>query len=54
VFVVDGDHVTAHELKTGERLGERIEIVSGVKAGDAVAVGDVESPTDGMKIATKN
>jgi membrane fusion protein, multidrug efflux system len=54
VFVVDGDHVTAHELKTGERLGERIEIVSGVKAGDAVAVGDVESLTDGMKIATKN
>jgi multidrug efflux pump subunit AcrA (membrane-fusion protein) len=54
VFVVEGDHVSAHELKTGERLGERIEIVSGVKAGDAVAVSDVDSLSDGLKVSTKN
>jgi multidrug efflux pump subunit AcrA (membrane-fusion protein) len=53
-FVVEGDHLTAHELKTGERLGDRIEIVSGVKAGDAVAVSDVDSLTDGLKVTTRN
>jgi multidrug efflux pump subunit AcrA (membrane-fusion protein) len=54
VFVVEGDHLTAHELKTGERLGDRIEIVSGVKAGDAVAVSDVDSLADGLKVTTSN
>ena len=53
-FVVDGDHVTAHELKTGERMGDRIEIVSGVKAGDTVATSDIDSLTDGLKVTTKN
>jgi len=53
-FVVEGDHLTAHELKTGERLGDRIEIVSGVKAGDAIAVSDIDTLTDGLKITAKN
>jgi multidrug efflux pump subunit AcrA (membrane-fusion protein) len=53
-FVVEGDHLTAHELKTGERMGDRIEIVSGVKAGDAVAISDIDSLTDGLKVTTKN
>jgi RND family efflux transporter MFP subunit len=53
-FVIDGDHLTAHELKTGERLGDRIEIVSGVKAGDAIAVSDIDSLTDGLKVTSKN
>ena len=34
VFVVDGDSLAVRELKIGERLGDRIEIVSGVKAGE--------------------
>ena len=34
VFVVDGDNLAARELKVGDRLGDRIEIISGVKAGD--------------------
>ena len=37
VFVVEGDHLVVRELKVGERLGDRIEIVSGVKAGEQVA-----------------
>ena len=53
-FVVEGDHLTAHELKTGERLGDRIEIVSGVKAGDAIAVSDIDTLTDGLKVTAKN
>jgi len=57
VFVVTGDHLSAKELKVGERFGERIEIVSGVKAGDVVANNDVDRLNDGMKIkaaAAKN
>ena len=52
VFVVDGDKLVVRELKTGERLGDRIEILSGVKAGERVAVTDVEKLTDGMKVTT--
>lgn len=50
IFVVDGDHVNARELKVGERLGERIEVVSGVKPGEVVAVTDPDTLADGMKV----
>ena len=53
VFVVDGDRLTARELKIGERLGERIEIVSGVKAGEIIAVSDVEKLVDGAKVSVR-
>lgn len=52
VFVVDGDKLVVRELKVGERLGDRIEILSGVNAGEQVAVTDVEKLLDGMKITT--
>jgi hypothetical protein len=39
------------ELKTGDRLGDRIEVVSGVKAGDQIAVSDIEKLVDGMKVS---
>ena len=54
VFVIDGDKLAAHELKVGDRVGDRIEIVSGVKAGDRVAVTDVDKLADGMKVTTAN
>jgi multidrug efflux pump subunit AcrA (membrane-fusion protein) len=53
VFVIDGDKLSAHELRVGERLGDRIEIISGVKAGDRVAANDIEKLTDGQKITAK-
>jgi RND family efflux transporter MFP subunit len=53
VFLVEGDKLVAHELKVGERLGDRIEIISGVKAGDRVAATDIEKLTDGQKVTTK-
>jgi RND family efflux transporter MFP subunit len=51
VFVVDGDHLAARELKVGERTGDRIEVISGVKAGEAVAVTSVETLVDGAKVS---
>jgi membrane fusion protein (multidrug efflux system) len=53
VFVVNGDRLAGKELKVGERLGERIEILSGVKAGDIVVTADVEKLADGLKVKAK-
>jgi membrane fusion protein (multidrug efflux system) len=50
VFVLSGDKLAARELKVGERLGDRIEILSGVQAGDQVAANDVDKLVDGMKV----
>jgi multidrug efflux pump subunit AcrA (membrane-fusion protein) len=50
VFVLDRDTLAVRELTVGERLGDRIEVLSGVKAGDRIAVSDVEKLTDGMKV----
>jgi cobalt-zinc-cadmium efflux system membrane fusion protein len=52
-FVVDADHLSSRELKVGERLGDRIEILGGVKAGEMVAVSDIEKLADGMKVSVK-
>jgi HlyD family secretion protein len=53
VFVVDGDKLSARELKVGDRLGDRVEILGGVKAGDRVAANDVDKLADGQKVTTK-
>jgi multidrug efflux pump subunit AcrA (membrane-fusion protein) len=53
VFVVDGDKLSVRELKVGDRLGERIEILGGVTSGERVAVTDVDKLADGQKVTTK-
>jgi RND family efflux transporter MFP subunit len=50
VFVVQGDRLRATEIKVGDRIGERIEVVAGVDAGVSIAAKDVESLADGQKI----
>ncbi len=50
VFVVNGDKLAMRELSVGERLGDRIEVVSGVKAGERVAVTDVDTLADGALV----
>lgn len=51
VFVVDKDRLAMRELQVGDRLGDRIEIVGGVKDGERVAVTDVDTLTDGALVA---
>ena len=51
VFVVNGDKLAMRELSVGERMGDRIEIVTGVKAGERVAVTDVDTLSDGALVA---
>jgi multidrug efflux pump subunit AcrA (membrane-fusion protein) len=50
VFVIDGDKLAVRELKVGDRLGDRVEILTGVQAGDRVAANDVDKLADGMKV----
>ena len=53
VFVVNGDRLNARELKVGDRLGDRIEVHSGVEAGEALAVTDVEKLAAGQRITVR-
>jgi RND family efflux transporter MFP subunit len=52
-FVVKGDTITGHEVKVGDRLGDRIVILGGVQAGDVVAMTDVDNLADGLKVSVK-
>jgi RND family efflux transporter MFP subunit len=49
-FVVEGERLAMRELKLGERMGDRVEIMSGVKGSEPVVVADVEGLADGMKV----
>jgi RND family efflux transporter MFP subunit len=50
VFTVDGQRLTVHEVKTGDRVGDRMEILGGVKLGEHVALTDVDNLADGMNV----
>ena len=50
-FTVAGDKLQSRELKTGDRVGDRMEILDGLSRGDRVALTDVDTLTDGMKIS---
>jgi membrane fusion protein, multidrug efflux system len=54
VFVVNGDKLAMRELTVGERIGDRIEVVTGVKAGERVAVSDVDTLSDGTLVTVGN
>jgi RND family efflux transporter MFP subunit len=51
VFVLNGDRLAAREIKVGDRVGDRIEVVEGLKAGETIAVTDVDKLVDGLKVA---
>ena len=50
VFVVESGRLVGRELKIGQRLGERIEVTSGVKPNELVALTDVDKLADGLKV----
>jgi RND family efflux transporter MFP subunit len=49
-FAVVGERLQARELKTGDRIGDRMEILAGLTSADRVAVTDVDTLTDGMAV----
>jgi multidrug efflux pump subunit AcrA (membrane-fusion protein) len=55
VFVINGDRLAARELRVGERIDDRIEVLAGVKVGENVALTDVDKLAEGTRVAvTKN
>jgi membrane fusion protein (multidrug efflux system) len=50
VFVVAGNRLSSREVKLGDRLGERVEVLSGVNAGEQVAISDIERLADGVRV----
>src|SRR5262249_34502492 len=51
VFVVNGDTLSARELKLGDRRGDRTEVTEGVKAGELIAITDVDTLASGEKVS---
>lgn len=51
VFVVAGDRLAAREVKLGDRLGDRMEVTSGVQPGERIAAADVDSLADGIRVS---
>jgi membrane fusion protein, multidrug efflux system len=51
-YVLTGDHLVMRELKTGDRVGDRMEILDGLKIGERVALTDVDILVDGMKVTS--
>ncbi len=49
-FTVAGDRLAMRELKTGDRVGERMEVLEGVTLGEQLVLTDVDTLTDGLKV----
>jgi multidrug efflux pump subunit AcrA (membrane-fusion protein) len=52
-FVVNNGRLAGHEVKLGDRVGDRIEILDGISAGDEVATTDVDNLADGMRVSVE-
>jgi len=53
VFVINGDRVEERIVMTGQPEGDRVEIVSGLKAGERVAAGGVDQLVDGVRVTVR-
>ncbi|KAF0215994.1 MAG: RND family efflux transporter MFP [Geobacteraceae bacterium] len=52
VYLIKGDHAAEIPVTTGAQIGDMIEIVSGVKAGDKVALKPLDKLKNGARIKT--
>jgi RND family efflux transporter MFP subunit len=54
LFVVSGDHVEERVIALGQSVdGERLEVASGLKAGEMVATSNIAQLSDGTRIAVR-
>jgi RND family efflux transporter MFP subunit len=53
IFVVVKQHAQLHLVKTGKRLGDDMEILSGLDAGDSVVIVGAAELTDGQPVEAK-
>lgn len=53
VFVIQGGKIEAHQVKVGLRTSQAVTILSGVAAGDRLAIGDLAQLHDGVKVTVQ-
>jgi RND family efflux transporter MFP subunit len=53
LFVVRSDHVEERVVTTGQTLGDRVEITSGLEVGEKVVVSDVSALADGTTVTIR-
>jgi uncharacterized protein YkvS len=53
VFVIATDRAEERVVMTGQAVGDQIEIVSGLKAGERLAANAVNQLVDGIRIAVR-
>ena len=53
VFVVSGDRVEERVVTVGQGIGDRVEITSGVRAGERVVAAGVERLVDGVRVVAR-
>ena len=52
VYVLDDGNIVRYRLvKLGRELGDEVEILSGLQAGEGVVVGGMDKISDGMKVS---
>ena len=51
--MIKGDRLSAQEVKIGDRIGDRVEILSGLGPNDEVATSDVDNLADGLRVTAK-
>jgi membrane fusion protein (multidrug efflux system) len=54
VFIIRDGKLTAAEVKLGDRLGPRVEVLSGVEPGTTIVSDGVEGLTDGQAVVPRN
>jgi RND family efflux transporter MFP subunit len=50
VYVIDGNHARLRWVRLGKTFGDHVEVISGLTAGDRIAVSGMESLSDGRKV----
>jgi multidrug efflux pump subunit AcrA (membrane-fusion protein) len=50
-FVVADGKLVARELKMGERVGDRVEVLDGLKDAEVIALTDVDNLAEGMPVS---
>ena len=53
VFVVNGDRLEERIVTAGQTVGDRVEISSGLKAGETVVSTGVERLVDGVRVVAR-
>jgi len=53
VFVVANSHAQLHLVKTGKRVGDELEVLSGLHAGDVAVIDGAAQLTDGQPVEAK-